>query len=161
MIEQYFSKRVVTCMYRLPLTPPASARAQSVRQDRSFLSSFFSLLLLFVCIARTGEPVSIRTGSTDLGPIFLFFFSREAECGGASLLHLTYFVVPGFVLLVYLLLSLLYVSFLLLCCFYPQSTVPLYFLSWFSSSSLLSLYLSMYILFPQLLYIILSRTIRL
>lgn len=62
-------------------------------EDRSFylLSSLF--LLRFVCIARTGEPVGIRTGSTDLGPLLLFFSSRRAANGGSP----PRAIAPGFI----------------------------------------------------------------
>lgn len=73
-----------------------STRIFAGREDRSFylpslhlllflvdvlLLFLFVLLLHFVCIARTGEPVGIRTGSTDLGPLLLFFSSRKAASG--------------------------------------------------------------------------------
>lgn len=58
-------------------------------------------LLFLVCIAR--EPVGIRTGSTDLGPLLLSFFllSWEAARGGSPLRA----IAPGFVLLVSVALS--------------------------------------------------------
>lgn len=57
-------------------------------------------LLFLVCIAR--EPVGIRTGSTDLGPLLLFFLvSWEAARGGSPLRA----IAPGFVLLVSVALS--------------------------------------------------------
>jgi len=98
---------------------------------------FFPLcsLLFLVCIAR--EPVGIRTGSTDLGPLLLFFLlSREAARGGSPLRA----IAPSFVLLVSVALS----SFFLFSacpCFFssrfylsPLPSVPLCFLSRLSSS---------------------------
>lgn len=75
---------------------------------RSFYLSFFSLFL--VCISRTGEPVGIRTGSADLGPLLLFFCSlgrqraedrprlRSSHLSSSSSLHMFLFLLRIFIL---------------------------------------------------------------
>lgn len=136
-----------------------STRIFAGREDRSFYLPSLHLLLFvllhLVCIARTGEPVGIRTGSTDLGPLLLFLSSREAASGGSpasrdrsGLRSLLLFLsssfprVPLFSLRVF--------------CSPLSSVVPLCFLSRLSSSSIsLRLYVSCS---SNYFYVLLSST---
>jgi len=81
-----------------------SAAEQKDRSFISFLSLSLSLLapslslsppFFLVYIARTGEPVSIRTGSMDLGPLLLFFSSLEEAMSSRSSLRM---IAAGFIL---------------------------------------------------------------